>query len=208
MSWNEALRTFCDLYTQSQLTNPWIIVGSVGSVLQKARIEPNDLDIYVRNREDVIEMAQLLKEFNRKGNLDPSKGGTEWFSSSDEPYMTQTFASGFTWTKGKWIIQDFPVEVVQISNSAGIPDSDSGDGIWEGGKSIWDNVRYVEFGKYEVPVVPLEIQLESNMRRQRQDRIDAILDALIVNGYDKELLIKAVSDVNKEHSSLIQQLLA
>lgn len=198
MTWKQALKTFCDLYSESKLTNKWIIVGSVGSVLQKAIMIPNDLDIYVQNIEDVKDIAQLLKEFNLKTKSDLSYFDVEWLSSNEEPYFTQSFSSGFTWTKGKWKIQDFSVEVVQISNSAGIPDSDTGEGIWEGGKYIWELMKYVEFENHEIPVVPLEIQLESNIRRNRQNRIDAILNALITYDYDKDLLRKALSNTNRE----------
>jgi len=198
MSWKQALKTFYELYSESNLTNEWIIVGSVGSVMQKAIMNPNDLDIYVQNIDDVKELAQLLNEFNLKTKSNLSYFDVDWLSSNEEPYFTQTFPSGFTWTKGKWKIHDFIVEVVQISNSAGIPDSVTGEGIWEGGKYIWELKKYVEFENYEIPVVPLEIQLESNIRRNRQDRTNAILNALITNGYDKELLGKALSNANRE----------
>lgn len=39
MSWKEALNTFCELYTESKLTNKWVIVGSVGSVLQEEGVQ-------------------------------------------------------------------------------------------------------------------------------------------------------------------------
>jgi NAD-dependent SIR2 family protein deacetylase len=198
MSWKQALKTFYKLYSESNLTNEWIIVGSVGSVMQKAIMTPNDLDIYVQNIDDVKELAQLLNEFNLKTRSNLSYFDVDWLSSNEEPYFTQTFPTGFTWTKGKWKIHDFTLEVVQISNSAGIPDSVKGEGIWEGGKYIWELKKYVEFENYKIPVVPLEIQLESNIRRNRQDRTDAILNALITNGYDKELLGKALSNINRE----------
>ncbi|MFC5528341.1 hypothetical protein [Cohnella yongneupensis] len=205
MTWNQALKTFCDLYSESELTNKWIIVGSVGSVLQQAIMTPNDLDIYVRNVEDVSQIAVLLRQFNLRTKSDRSYFDSEWFSSDEEPFFTQSFPSGFTWTKGKWKIHDFHFEVVQISNSAGIPDSDTGEGIWEGGKHIWELSKYIEFETHLVPVVPLEIQLESNIRRNRQDRVDAIMKALLSNGYDKELLRKALSTSNFEQlKDLIQ----
>lgn len=198
MTWKQALKTFCDLYSESKLTNQWIVVGSVGSVLQKAIMIPNDLDIYVRKIEDVKDIAQLLKAFNLKTKSDLSYSDVGWLSSNEEPFFTQSFSSGFTWTKGKWKIQDFTVEVVQISNSAGIPDSDTGEGIWEGGKYIWELMKCVKFENHEIPVVPLEIQLESNIRRNRQDRIDAILNALMTYGHDMELFKKALSNANRE----------
>ncbi|WP_410769415.1 hypothetical protein [Fontibacillus sp. BL9] len=198
MTWSQALKTFCDLYSESNLTTEWIIVGSVGSVLQRAMMEPNDLDIYVRRREDVDQLATLMKEFNLESKSGLSYSDPGWLSSDEEPYFTQSFPSGFTWTKGKWKIHDFHAEVVQISNPAGIPDSVDGEGIWEGGKYIWDLTKKVEFENHWVPVVPLEIQLESNIRRNRQDRADAILNALLTHGYDRPLLNKALSKTNKE----------
>ncbi|WP_373231341.1 hypothetical protein [Cohnella sp.] len=198
MSWNQALETFCDLYSKSYLDCKWIIVGSVGSVLQRADMTPNDLDIYVQDLDDVIKLATLLEQFCLRTKCELSYFDSEWHSSLEEPYFTQNFPSGFTWTKGKWKIHNFNVEVVQISDSAGIPDSDSGDGIWEGGKHIWSLAKYVDFENHNVPIVPLEIQLESNLRRNRQDRADAIINALRTNGYDSELLFKALSNIHKE----------
>lgn len=207
MTWNRALKTVCDLYTESKLAANWIVVGSVGSVLQHASMSPNDLDIYVRDIEDVKQIAGLLDQYNLKERSERSYFDSDWRSSAEEPYFTQSFSSGFTWTKGKWKIHDFDVEVVQISNAAGIPDSDSGEGIWEGGKYIWELIKHVEFENHLVPVVPLEIQLESNIRRKRQDRVDAILNALLLHGYDKELLAKALSSASKGSSEAVAALL-
>ncbi|MGG1515695.1 hypothetical protein ABE504_09805 [Paenibacillus oryzisoli] len=83
MSWKQALKTFCDLYSESKLTNKWIIVGSVGSVLQNAKMEPNDLDIYVQNIEDVQDIAELLGKFNLKSKSDLSYSDGDWLSSNE-----------------------------------------------------------------------------------------------------------------------------
>lgn len=80
------------------------------------------------------------------------------------------------------------VEAVHISNSAGIPDSMTGDGIWEGGQYIWSLCKDVKVGQYTIRTIPLEIQLESNLRRKREDRSQAILEALFKLGYDHELI--------------------
>ncbi|QMV40032.1 nucleotidyltransferase family protein [Cohnella cholangitidis] len=165
MSWNEALRTFCELYSAANLNCNWIVVGSVGSVLQGAEMTPNDLDIYVKDIDDVIQIAALLEPYSMGTKSELSYFDADWLSSINEPYFTQSFDSGFTWTKGKWKIQDFSIEVVHISDSAGIPDSVTGEGIWEGGQYIWTHAKTIDFEKYVIPVVPLEIQLESNMRR-------------------------------------------
>lgn len=198
MSWEKALETFCSLYFPSQIDCSWVIVGSVGSALQGARMSPGDLDIYVEHRGDMAKLAAVLESFSLKScSVYPTTDGG-WLSSIEEPTFTQSFPSGFTWTKGKWMIQHFDVELVQISDPAGIPDSEMGEGIWEGGQYIWTYARLIPFGQFSIPVVPLEIQLESNLRRRRQDRVEAIIEALRINGYDRELLNKALSSANKE----------
>lgn len=191
-NWEKALSKICEIYFNTESRMDWILVGSVGSVLQGCDMTPGDIDIYVKDQESVGQFAELLQSYSL-----PSKVGEKhdenWLSSIEEPIFTQTFPSGFTWTKGRWKIEGVDVEVVNISNSAGIPDSQTGDGIWEGGKYIWDLYKKVSFGPYTIRTVPLEIQLESNYRRQRQERIDAIIKAMKTYGYDEELLKKSLS---------------
>lgn len=205
MSWNQALKEYCDLYSRSNIDCTWIVVGSVGSVLQGADMTPNDLDLYVRELDDLIQLTKLLEPYSLRSRCELAYYDHEWLSSIEEPYFTQSFPSGFTWSKGKWNINHFSVEVVQISDSAGIPDSISGDGIWEGGKHIWSLAKNINYENHIIPVVPLEIQLESNIRRNRQDRVNSIINALIRNGYDKELLSIALSATHKQ---LLKELLA
>ena len=193
MSWDNALEAFCELYHNANLKCDWIIVGSVSSVLQGASMSPNDIDIYVRHKEDVSTLSSLLSTYSLTNKSELSYHDSEWLSSIEEPYYTQTFSSGFSWTKGKWLIKQFNVEVVHISDSAGIPDSDTGEGIWEGGEFIWSLAKHVEFRNFSVPIIPLEIQLESNLRRNRQDRIDSIINAMKIHGYSMNLLKKALS---------------
>jgi hypothetical protein len=203
MSWQRALTAFLDLYSESNLTSQWIIVGSVGSVLQQARMIPNDLDIYVRTMEDMQQLSALFKHYHLQSKSELSYYDPEWHSSEEEPYFTQTFSSGFTWTKGKWKVEGCSIEVVQISDSAGIPDSDTGEGIWEGGRYIWDLAKPIVFENRTIPVVPLEIQLESNLRRQRQDRADAIIEALLTHGCNRDILQRALSTTHYEKVSKI-----
>lgn len=193
--WDVSLTRLCDKYFSSDNNMMWILVGSVGSVLQGADMNPGDIDVYVRDQQDVLRFAEILDEFSLH-TRSPLEYGDHWLSSKAEPIFTQTFPSGFTWTKGRWNVENFKVEVVHISNSAGIPNSMDGDGIWEGGHYIWGLSKPVKFKQYVVQTVPLEIQLESNLRRKRQERVDAIIEALKTHGYDKELISKALSTRN------------
>ncbi|WP_240417044.1 hypothetical protein [Paenibacillus periandrae] len=202
--WEEALTTFCKLYFNSGMQIDWILVGSVGSVIQGADMNPNDIDIYTKDWVGVEQLAGLLEPFQLDEKSDLPYHDANWLSSKEEPYHTQTFSTGFTWTKGRWRVNSFLLEVVHISESAGIPDSEDGEGIWEGGKYIWNKARYVDFDHIRIPLIPLEIQLESNLRRKRQDRIDAIMHALKAGGLDEELLNKALST---SHYHLVKQLL-
>ncbi|MBS4220040.1 hypothetical protein KHA96_17140 [Bacillus sp. FJAT-49711] len=194
-TWKSALSKVCEVYFQSNKKIDWILVGSVGSVLHGCKMEPGDVDIYVKNKESVSQFAELLNEFSLPSKSE-NRHVNDWLSSKEEPIFNQTFPSGFTWTKGRWNMNGFNVEVVHISDSAGIPDSLTGDGIWEGGQYIWSHFKNVRFGEYTIPTIPLEIQLESNLRRKRQDRVDSILDTIIKNGYDEGLIEKALSSQN------------
>ena len=195
-NWEKALSTICEVFFQKERSLEWILVGSVGSVLQGCEITPGDIDIYVKDQESVGQFAEILQSYSLRSRVG-DRHDENWLSSVEVPIFTQTFLSGFTWTKGRWKIEGVDVEVVNISNSAGIPDSQTGDGIWEGGKYIWDLYKNVSFGPYTIRTVPLEIQLESNYRRQRQERIDAIIKAMQTYGYNEELLKKALS--SKHH---------
>lgn len=194
-SWENALAKVCEIYYKSNKTIDWIIVGSVGSVLQGCKMEPGDIDIYVKDNEGVSQFAEILKEFSLPTKCE-SRDSSVWMSSIEEPVFNETFPFGFSWSKARWKIDGFDVEVVHISNSAGIPDSTTGDGIWEGGQYIWSHSKQVKFGDYSIPVVPLEIQLESNLRRNRQDRVDSIITKLNETGHDKKLIEKALSTKN------------
>lgn len=193
--WERALSRICELCNQSESPIEWLLVGSAGSVLQGCEMEPGDIDIYIRNSQDVQQFAELLRPFSLASRSEFSHG-EQWLSSLEEPTFTQTFGSGFSWTKGRWIIDDFTVEAVHISNSAGIPDSMEGDGIWEGGQYIWSLCNKVQLGDFTMAAVPLEIQLESNLRRKRKDRVQSIIHAMQQGGYDKELVEKALSKEN------------
>ncbi|MBA2943748.1 hypothetical protein HZF08_36350 [Paenibacillus sp. CGMCC 1.16610] len=192
--WERALSKVCECL-ESRSNLEWLLVGSVGSVLQGCEMSPGDVDIYVKNKEEVEQIADLFKEFSLVSKCEPPHG-EKWLSSLEEPTFTQTFGSGFTWTKGCWLIEDFKVEIVQISNSAGIPDSLDGEGIWEGGQFVWSHSREIYFGKHIIRTVPLEIQLESNLRRKRTDRIQSILASFKKYGYDNKLIQIALSKEN------------
>lgn len=65
-SWTKALSKVCELYFSSKMNSnlEWILVGSVGSVLQGCEMTPGDVDIYTRNKEGTLTNLQnFLKNF-------------------------------------------------------------------------------------------------------------------------------------------------
>lgn len=191
-NWRSVLERVCEMYDQADVKIEWILVGSAGSVLQGCEMDPGDIDIYVKEPEGVAQFAELLQEFALPTRCE-NRSSHEWFSSKVEPVFHETFPFGFSWSKARYIIDGVEVEVVHISDSAGIPDSTTGDGIWEGGPYIWSLSKNVKIGEYTIPTVPLEIQLESNLRRNRQDRVESILTTLKNNGFDENLIQQALS---------------
>lgn len=117
-SWETALSKVCELYFSSEVNSKleWILVGSVGSVLQGCEMTPGDVDIYTKNKEGVAQFAELLKEYSLLDKCE-FPHGENWLSSLEEPTYTQTFSSGFSWTKGvgssmglKWKLFISPIQ--------------------------------------------------------------------------------------------------
>lgn len=182
----------------SGLQVDWMLVGSAGSVLQGCEMEANDIDIYTKTESGVDQFAKIFQNYAQQEKSSYSSEAVNWKSSLEEPTFTQTFPWGFSWKKGKWMINGCEVEAVHIMNSAGIPDSKDGEGIWEGGQYIWDLAKPIALNDFTFQTVPLEIQLESNLRRERTDRVAAILQALNRNGTNHSLLKQALSTKHYE----------
>jgi hypothetical protein len=200
MSWKKALETVCDIYENGNASFDWIIVGSVGSVLQGCEMEPGDLDIYTKQPEGVAEFARLLADYAMPSTYQ-KESNPDWWSTKEEPVLHQTFPSGFSWSKARYKIHHFEVEVVHIADSAGIPDTRTGSGIWEGGEYIWNLAKTTSFRGHSIRMVPLEIQLESNLRRKREERVQSILRTMRRKGYDENLLKEALST---NHFSIVK----
>jgi hypothetical protein len=159
----------------------WLVVGSVASVLQGCDMEPRDLDVLFRSRDDLARYATRMAQ--RQCQPVPA-------------ILCERFGAGFEWHKVQQTVQGFPVDAVYIASGGGIPDSTKGDGVWEGGPMAWSLARIVSFGELTVAVAPLEIQLESQLRRGRADRAEAIVFALRQRGCDADLLRQCLS---REH---------
>jgi hypothetical protein len=140
-----------------------------------------DLDILFTSEYD-------LKQYTNKV--------ANYLSEPEFSIVCQQFGSGFKWYKAQHEIGGFPVDAVYIASGGGIPDSIVGDGAWEGGPYAWRFARTVMFEQYSVQVAPLEIQLESQIRRGRLDKAEIIAERLRNTGFDPQLLEQCLSRDN------------
>ena len=96
------------------------------------------------------------------------------------------------WHFGRWLVAGLKVEIAHIRAPEGFPTSKDGAGIWEAGPEIWPHLRRMPFAGHEVPVAPLEIQLETSLGRGLEERVAAITAVLRNQGYERELLERAL----------------
>jgi len=181
--WEYPLQIVCECLAGSdgEPAIPFLIVGSVASELQGCSVGTRDLDILFESESDLKRYAARIAHHLQQ----------------PEPAIScQAFNGGFKWYKAQHEISGFLVDAVHIASGGGIPDSTSGDGAWEGGPYAWRFARSVPFQEFEVQVAPLEIQLESQIRRGRPDKAEMIAERLRSAGCDAELLEQCLSRDN------------
>lgn len=182
-NWQQVLKTLLEAVAGPESRQiQWLVIGSVAAALQGVSVSPRDLDLLFRHRDGLAWLTQSMAPFTPADTPADS-----WVSTVSEPIRTETFAGYFRWHKAIWTISGMTVDATAIEN-LGMPDGLNGPGAWEGGEHVWACAREVAFAGYAVPVSLLEIQLEAQYRRGLTERIEAILDALHVQGPDIQLL--------------------
>ncbi len=203
MAWQTALRQVLEV-THEPLSHAkvgWAVIGSGASTLQGCRLPPADIDILFAEPEGVHQFAQFMSVFAvprrpREGEL--------WLSSREQPVAFEPpDPQKEVWNFGRWMIADCKIEAAHIARPAGDP-SMAQDWICEPGPRIWPHIRHVPFGRYQVPVVPLEIRLGTELLRERKERVDEIVAVLQGQGHDRELLRQALS---RQHLAVAERLL-
>ncbi|MBD3192802.1 MAG: hypothetical protein GF308_19340 [Candidatus Heimdallarchaeota archaeon] len=134
-----------EFLTKKLLKANWVLVGSLSLALQGVNIHPKDIDI-LTDKAGALTCNKLLKDFC----LEPIK----WSK-------TEKFASYF----GKFRMEKI---LVEIMGDLEIKYQDT----WRKIDSRLKNVTYVQINELRVPVSPLEAQLESYQRLNREkDRL-------------------------------------
>lgn len=167
------------------------VIGSVASALQGCQVCPRDLDLLAIEPENVSHFAELMSAYT-PARCEHATDHDQWRSSKEIPLSTGPDDWGFFWHFGRWLVQDVKVEMAHIAAPEGFPTSEDGAGIWEAGPEIWPYLRRVPFAGILVPVVPLEIQLGTNLSRGLEERAAEIISVLRQKGYDRGLIQKAL----------------
>ena len=208
MSWEPVLELVLEIVYDSLEHDQvrWTIVGSVASALQGCQLAPNDVDFLAMNPEGVYRFAELMSLYTPP-RCDYPPGDDNWHSSEELlviPPPDHPDPHEYMWHFARWYVDGFKTEIAHIAPPVGQPTSSDGAGIWEAGPEVWPYVRYIQFAGYQVPAVPLEIQLETNLSRGLENRVDEIIAVLQENGYDCALIQKSLTS---EHLKVFESLM-
>ena len=141
--------------------------GTSAALLQGVQLPVGDVDLLMARREDVDTVAAALSSF-------PCLYATSWL-----PQSSQYFAR-------------YEVNQVHLEISTVEQETDS-DGMECIGRGPWEHYVLVTCGSHRVPVVRLELRLATELLRDRPDRYDPLLDHLAAQGFDPDLLDRAMT---------------
>ena len=206
MSWELCLNTVLasaqPVFTGDELR--CAVIGSVATALQGCRVTPRDIDLLAIEPGVAFRFADLMSA-HAPEQCPHTSDHADWLSSAETPLSIGPDDYGFAWHFGRWLVEGVKVEIAHIVAPEGFPTSADGAGIWEAGPEIWPYVRRVSFGEHRVAVVPLEIQLGTNLSRGLEERTTEIVSVLKKKGYDRELVRRALSG---EHLQAFEALVA
>jgi hypothetical protein len=142
------------------------LVGTGAALLHGVRLPAGDIDILVKEREDVDAFDSALSSFN-------CLFAPTWLPDDDQYYA------------------NYEVNGVEVGISTVEVDTDS-DVIETFGSGPWKHFSLIPCGSYAVPTVALEIRLATELYRKRSDRYNPIIQYIKVNGCDVDLLRRAM----------------
>jgi len=163
----------------------WALVGSMASVIQGCDIVPGDIDIWVAREADVEQVVNCFREQLPEDAIITTIE-ENWVSSLTQPTVTFQIDRS-DWTLGRVYINSVKIDIAY----AVIREMESyipGMGLWENGPDIGDLIKFISVNESVIPVVPLEVQLQTNYLRGIESRIATIIDKFRTDGYDDALL--------------------
>ncbi|TFG33334.1 hypothetical protein EU527_08205 [Candidatus Thorarchaeota archaeon] len=189
----EKLRLFLDITYDSciALGHKYVICGSMATYLQGCKIVPNDIDILALSPKTVELIADLMENYEIESS--PSMDVDHWLSTPGQRIFTDVSEMGDEqWYMGRWIIDNVKIEVAYIKSERSVSSSRKQNHIWENGPDMHPYLQTVEFSSYQIDVIPLEIQLNTNLLRGLDERVTEILRVLRRGEVDSNLIKKAI----------------
>lgn len=140
--------------------------GTSAALLQGVQLPVGDIDLLAARREDVDVFGAALASF-------PCLHAVSWI-----PESSQYFA--------RYEVHGVKVEVSTVERQV---DSDGMECV---GRGPWQHYVWIACGSHQVPAVRLELRLASELVRDRADRYEPLLDHMSAQGFDFDLLHRAM----------------
>lgn len=158
----ETLTTVLDHTMPTCAQIEYRLVGTGAALLHGVQLPAGDIDILVKEREDVNAFGSALSSSKC---LSPPT----WLPEARQYYA------------------NYEVNGVEVGISTVEVETDS-DVFETIGRGPWEHFSLIPCGPYAVPTVALELRLITELARQRPDRYVPITQFMQVNGCDIELI--------------------
>ncbi|GIN38438.1 nucleotidyltransferase family protein [Heyndrickxia oleronia] len=194
---NEVILDIVEVLSKEIIKNDikFVFSGSVSTLLQGCKVEPGDIDILVSTSGDVKKIISLFSNYLEDEESEDTP--ESWMASKAKKLIRFEDPLKNNWTLSRFNINHIDIEIANIRPS--IEEKYiKGTGLWENGPHICTYIKHIPFRNIVVPVIPLEIQLETNLNRKKHDRVEKIINIFNIQGYDQELLDYSLSNENKK----------
>ncbi len=187
VGWDVALERFASLAQAASAD--WMLVGGAASAVHGVGLKPGDVDVSARTVADVVELASVLPPVDAvtgDSELDPET----FLSTERRPLLS---FDGGTWTFGRWVLAGEKVEIAHIAaDHSRLHETVGGE--------VWRHRQWCAWRAIQLPIVPLEVQLATMLRRGLTDRGRAAAARLRERGHDPDLLRRALEDQDVDAS--------
>jgi hypothetical protein len=149
------------------------LVGTSAALAQGVHLPASDVDILVARRDDVDRFATALS----------------WFQCSVSPVWLADARQYFA----RFQVEQIDVEISTLELPA---DTDTSEGTrpgpWE--HYVWEHYVQINLGRHVVPAVTLELQLITELVRDRPDRYTPLIEHMQMHGADLQFLLRAMRE--------------